>query len=68
MNLNDLNILSEKELGLLQDSLISYRVNLKRIQDQPLGTDEDKQRIENSLTMIDQILEQLNSSSIKIQD
>ena len=68
MNLNNLTILQPKELNVLKDSLISYKVNLKRIQEQPLGTDEDKQRIENSLSMIDQILEQLDSGTNKIQD
>jgi hypothetical protein len=68
MNLNNLTILQPKELNVLKDSLISYKVNLKRIQEQPLGTDEDKQRIENSLSMIDQILDQLDSGTNKIQD
>ena len=68
MNLNNLTILQPKELNILKESLNSYRVNLKRIQDQPLGTDEDNQRIENSLSMIDQILNQLNSGTDKIQD
>jgi hypothetical protein len=68
MNLNNLTTLHEKELNILKNSLISYRVNLKRIQEQPLGTDEDKQRIENSLSMIDQILDQLDSGTNKIQD
>ncbi len=68
MNLNNLTSIGENQLRILQDSLISYKVNLKRIQEQPLGTDEDNQRIENSLSMIDQILEQLDSSKNKIQD
>lgn len=68
MNLNDLTILPLNQLNILKDSLISYKINLKRIQEQPLGTDEDKQRIENSLSMIDQILDQLDSSTNKIQD
>ena len=68
MNLNDLTILPINQLNILKDSLISYKINLKRIQEQPLGTDEDKQRIENSLSMIDQILDQLDSSTNKIQD
>ena len=68
MNLNDLTILPINQLNILKDSLISYKINLKRIQEQPLGTDEDKQRIENSLSMIDQILDQLDSSKNKIQD
>jgi len=68
MNLNNLTILQPKELNILKESLNSYRVTLKRIQDQPLGTDEDNQRIENSLSMIDQILKQLDSGTDKIQD
>jgi hypothetical protein len=68
MNLNNLTILQPKELNILKESLNSYRVTLKRIQDQPLGTDEDNQRIENSLSMIDQILNQLDSGTDKIQD
>jgi hypothetical protein len=68
MNLNNLTSIGENQLRILQDSLISYKINLKRIQEQPLGTDEDNQRIENSLSMIDQILEQLDSSKNKIQD
>jgi hypothetical protein len=68
MNLNNLTILQPKELNILKESLNSYRVTLKRIQDQPLGTDEDNQRIENSLSMIDQILDQLDSGTNKIQD
>jgi hypothetical protein len=68
MNLNNLTTLHEKELKVLKDSLLSYKVNLKRIQEQPLGTDEDNQRIENSLSMIDQILDQLDSGTNKIQD
>jgi hypothetical protein len=68
MNLNNLTILQPKELNILKESLNSYKINLKRIQDQPLGTDEDNQRIENSLSMIDQILDQLDSGTNKIQD
>jgi hypothetical protein len=68
MNLNNLTILQPKELNILKESLNSYKINLKRIQGQPLGTDEDNQRIENSLSMIDQILDQLNSGTNKIQD
>lgn len=68
MNLNNLTILHPKELNILKESLNSYRVNLKRIREQPLGTDEDNQRIENSLSMIDQILDQLDSGTNKIQD
>jgi hypothetical protein len=68
MNLNNLTILQPKELNILKESLNSYRVTLKRIQDQPLGTDEDNQRIENSLSMIDQILNQLDSGTDTIQD
>jgi hypothetical protein len=68
MNLNNLNIIHPKELNILKESLNSYRVNLKRIREQPLGTDEDNQRIENSLSMIDQILDQLDSGTNKIQD
>jgi hypothetical protein len=68
MNLNNLTILQPKELNILKESLNSYKINLKRIQGQPLGTDEDNQRIENSLSMIDQILNQLDSGTDKIQD
>ena len=68
MNLNNLTILQPKELNILKESLNSYKINLKRIQDQPLGTDEDNQRIENSISMIDQILDQLDSGINKIQD
>jgi hypothetical protein len=68
MNLNNLTILQPKELNILKESLNSYKINLKRIQGQPLGTDEDNQRIENSLSMIDQILDQLDSGTNKIQD
>jgi len=68
MNLNNLTILQPKELNILKESLNSYKINLKRIQDQPLGTDEDNQRIENSISMIDQILDQLDSGTNKIQD
>ena len=68
MNLNNLTILQPKELNILKESLNSYKVNLKRIQQQPLGTDEDNQRIENSLSMIEQILDQLDSGTHKIQD
>jgi hypothetical protein len=68
MNLNNLTILQPKELNILKESLNSYKVNLKRIQEQPLGTDEDNQRIENSLSMIEQILDQLDSGTHKIQD
>ena len=68
MNLNNLNIIQPKELNILKDSLNSYKIGLKRIREQPLGTDEDNQRIENSLSMIDQILDQLDSGTNKIQD
>lgn len=68
MNLNNLTILQPKELNILKESLNSYKISLKRIQEQPLGTDEDNQRIENSLSMIDQILDQLDSGTNKIQD
>jgi hypothetical protein len=68
MNLNNLTILQPKELNILKESLNSYKINLKRIQEQPLGTDEDNQRIENSLSMIEQILDQLDSGTNKIQD
>jgi hypothetical protein len=68
MNLNNLTILQPKELNILKESLNSYKINLKRIQEQPLGTDEDNQRIENSLSMIEQILDQLDSGTHKIQD
>ena len=68
MNLNNLTILQPKELNILKESLNSYKISLKRIQGQPLGTDEDNQRIENSISMIDQILDQLDSGTNKIQD
>ena len=68
MNLNNLTILQPKELKILKDSLNSYKIGLKRIYEQPLGTDEDNQRIENSISMIDQILDQLDSGINKIQD
>ena len=68
MNLNNLNIMKPKELKILKESLNSYKIGLKRIHDQPLGTDEDNQRIENSLSMIDQILDQLDSGTNKIQE
>lgn len=68
MNLNNLTILQPKELNILKESLNSYKISLKRIQEQPLGTNEDNQRIENSLSMIDQILDQLDSGTNKIQD